>query len=350
MIGTLIDVLLSGRVRTLPIAALAAAALALGACSGGSLQTDASPPPVTDGETPPPDTDDKPETPDTDDEPDVPDTDDETETPDTGDEPDTPLTRLGDILDRADTLLVGSLHSRYALFGGGETLDGASAETLSCSGARCVAQDGAAIAVEDMLGLAAGVSEASLDSRDGFDTAATRDAFGPMAESVAGVTVTALTVLGYGFWGEHGFAALELGSGALEGDAGETAFSGDFTQARAYVLGDVSGTNPAGTGSATWRGIAEASPTGGFERLQGTATVTVADLSQPRVGVAIDVPGHAIDAPGWADMALDDGAFATGTAGSDRLAGNFHGPDHGEAWGVFDTADHIGAFGAKRER
>ena len=308
MIWNVFEALLSGRARTLPIVAFAAAVLALGACSGGgSMQTDAPP-------------------------------------------PDTPLTRLGDILDRADTLLVGTLHSRYALSGGGETLDGASTEALSCSGARCVAADGAAIAVPDMLDLAAGASEANLDSRGGFDTVTTRDAFGPMAESVAGVTVTGLTVLGYGFWGEHGFAALELGSGALEGAAGGTAFSGAFTQARAYVLGDVSGTDPAGTGSATWRGIAEASPTGGFERLQGTATVTIADLSRPRVGVAIDVPGHDIGAPGWADMALANGSFASGTAGSDRLAGSFHGLDHGEAWGVFDTASYIGAFGTRRER
>ena len=63
-----------------------------------------------------------------------PDTDGETPPPDTGDEPDTPLTRLGDMLDRADTLLAGTLHSRYALSGGGETLDGASTEALSCSG------------------------------------------------------------------------------------------------------------------------------------------------------------------------------------------------------------------------
>ena len=70
----------------------------------------------------------------------------------------------------------------------------------------------------------------------------------------------------------------------------------------------------------------------------GTATVTIADLSRPRVGVAIDVRGQEIGAPGWADMPLDAGSFASGTAGSDYLAGNFHGPGHEEAWGVFDTA------------
>ena len=309
MIGKVFEGLFSSRTKILPIMALAVAVLVLGACGGGSSTRTA----------PPPDPDD------------------------------TPLERLGDILDGADTVLVGSLHSRYSLTGGGETLDGASAEALSCSGARCVGDDGMVVAVGDMLDLGAGVSEASLGSRGGFDTVATRDVFGTMPESVGGVTVSGLTVLGYGFWGAHGFAALELGTGTLEGETGGTAFSGAFTQAGAYVLGDVSGTNPAGTGSATWRGIAEASPTAAFERLQGTATVTIADLSRPRVAVAIVVPGHDIGAPGWADMALDNGSFASGTAGSDALAGNFHGPDHDEAWGVFDTATHIGAFGAKRE-
>ena len=77
--------------------------------------------------------------------------------------------------------------------------------------------------------------------------------------------------------------------------------------------------------------------------------MTIADLSRPRVGVAIDVPGHDIGAPGWADMPLTDGRFTAGTAGSDYLAGNFHGPNHEEAWDVFDTSGYVGAFGAKRE-
>ena len=42
------------------------------------------------------------------------------------------------------------------------------------------------------------------------------------------------------------------------------------------------------------------------------------------------------------------GYALTGTAGTDWLGGNFHGPAHEEAWGAFDTAGYIGAFGAKR--
>ena len=305
--------LLAMRARTLGIAALAA--LALAACGGGAERAPPDPP------APPPDA------------------------------PDPPLVRLGDILERADTLLFSSQHARYSLSGGGATLNGAPVEAMACAGGRCVCEDGTVIAVEDLRsppGFDVRVRSEALGERGGFDTVAVAGEF-EATGSVPGVTVTAgPSILSYGFWGEHGFAALELGSGPLSGEVDGTAISGNFTLARAYAVGEVSGTSPAGTGSATWRGIAEASPAGSFARLQGTATVRIADLSQPRVSVAIAVPGHDIDAPGWADMALENGAFSSGTAGSDYLGGNFHGPGHEEAWGVFDTANYLGAFGAKR--
>ena len=39
-----------------------------------------------------------------------------------------------------------------------------------------------------------------------------------------------------------------------------------------------------------------------------------------------------------------------GSAGRDYPEGNFHGQDHEETYGVFDTGAYIGAFGAKRDR
>ena len=300
--------------KTLRLAAFAAAVLALGACGGGGGSSTGL-----------------------------------AEPPDPGD--DSRVARIGDILERADALLFSNHHLRWSLSGGGATLNEAAAETMDCTGTRCVAGDGTAVTVGDLAApaeLKIGASEGSLGSRDGFDSFATRVGF-EMTESGPGVTATAdASMLSYGFWGMHGLAALEIGSGPLTGEVNGTAFSGEFSLARAYAVGEVSGSNPASRGSAVWRGIAEASPTGAFERLMGTATVSIADLSQPRVGVAIDVPGHDIGAPGWADMPLVNGGFSTGTAGSDWLAGNLHGPDHEEAWGVFDTEDYIGAFGARR--
>ena len=36
-------------------------------------------------------------------------------------------------------------------------------------------------------------------------------------------------------------------------------------------------------------------------------------------------------------MALADGGYAWGTAGTDRIQGDFYGPDRGETYGIFDT-------------
>ena len=288
--------------RTLPIAGLLAAVLTLAACGGGP-------------------------------------------------DPDPRVVRLEDLLERSDALLFSSIVTRYTLAAEDETLGETLVEGMTCTGARCVAADGTAVTIRDLQAPAdLGESDVALDARGGFDTAAISEDF-EVTETLPGVTVTAAPeALSYGFWGEHGFAAVTVVAGDLSGLIDDVPFTGDFALASAYALGDVSGSNPAGMGSATWTGIAEAVSRNGFERHEGTATVTIADLSRPRVGVAIDVPGQSIGTPGWADMPLDAGRFSTGTAGADYLGGNFHGPAHEEAWGVFDTADHLGAFGARRER
>jgi len=86
-------------------------------------------------------------------------------------------------------------------------------------------------------------------------------------------------------------------------------------------------------------------------RREGTATLTIADLSstEPAVSVAIDIDGSPIDKPGWTDLSLAGGHFQYGTAEADYLEGNFHGAEHSEAYGVFDTDTFTGAFGAKRQ-
>ncbi len=255
------------------------------------------------------------------------------------------VARLGGVLERADTLLMTGSRTHASLMAeGGAAIEDSSVEGVTCAGGRCVAADGTATTVADLFDASASGAmgpetiEASLGTRGGFATATTRESLEVLSASPE--------VTSWGFWGEHGFAVLALGEGPLAATIEGTAYTGDFSLARAYVAGDATGTNPAGTGSATWRGIAEASPTGTFERLMGTATVTIADLSQPRVDVGIDVAGHTIG--DWTGMALAGGRFAAGVAGTDHLSGAFHGPAHEEAWGVFDTTGYIGAFGARR--
>ena len=299
---------------TLATAAVAAA-LTLAACGGGSSPL--APPADGDGAGPPA-------------------------------EPATPAATLRGIVEGADTLRATGAHLRWTLTDGEATIGESTVETLTCAGARCVGEDGAATAVADLSGAFAGAG-AAYATRGGLDTAKAQSAFEETGR-VSGIAVTAgATAESWGLWGAHGLALLTLGAGPLSASVGGTAYTGDFSSAQAWALGAATGANPAELGSAVWRGTAEAASTATFERLAGTATVTIADLARPRVGVAIDVPGHAIDRPGWADMALANGRFETGTAGSDRLSGAFHGPAHEEAWGVFDTADYVGGFGAKRE-
>ncbi len=264
------------------------------------------------------------------------------------------LATLSGIFERADTLLFTGQHATWSLTAGGQTIADTMAEAVTCTGARCVAADGTATTVRELAeafgGGAARGGEATLGMRAGFDTAATTSEF-EVTEDLSDVTVTAAPeAMSYGFWGEHGFAAVTLAAGTLSGEIDGDAFSGDFELATAWAAGDATGTNPGGVGGATWSGIAEAVETDDFRRLRGTATVSIEDLSQPSVDVSIDVSGHTIGAPGWADMPLSAGRFTAGTpGGGDWLSGAFHGPDHEEAWGAFDTTDYIGAFGAKRE-
>ena len=263
-------------------------------------------------------------------------------------------TGLGGILERADKLLFTGQRATWSLTtAGGETITGTMADPVTCTGARCVDSDSMATTVQELaeaFASPAGGGEATLGMLGGFDTATTTGEF-EITESLSGVTVTAAPeAKSYGFWGEHGFAAVTLAAGVLSGAIDGEAFRGRFSLATAWAAGDATGTNPGGIGGATWTGIAEAVETDDFTRLRGSATVSIADLSRPRVGVAIAVPGHEIGAPGWANMRLRAGRFTAGTpGGGDWLEGNFHGPNHAEAWGVFDTTDYIGAFGAKRE-
>ena len=270
--------------------------------------------------------------------------------------------RLVRIVERANTLLVPGAHVDYAVSILDQTEEDSLLEAVSCEGIICSAEG-----VNDLeldlrafidLDIEISVSEANLQSRDGFDTA---DVKGNLDLSDIGIQLPVITlteipeVQVYGFWGEHGMAGLGLADGPYAGqvnsDPFDIPFDGHMKVAIPFALGDVPGTNPSGTGSATWTGIAEAVSPRTFMRREGTATLTIADLSlpQPTVSVAIDIDGSPIGGPRWRDLALDDGGFTVGTPrDDDYLEGNFHGADHSEAYGVFDTDIFTGAFGAKR--
>ena len=267
------------------------------------------------------------------------------------------VVRLERILERSDTLLVPTVHYYYSLKAEGEAISDREALDMSCARVRCEGDDGTVITVHDLVDPLSetNLTEASIGRQSGFDTLTLRGGFN-VSNSITSVTVTsAPSADSFGIWGEHGHAAVEIVSGPLSGQIEGTSFRGNFDYAAAFAVGDVAGTNPVGMGSATWTGIAVAASTHTFRRRQGTATVTIADLSPSRsrsglrVGVEIDVSGYAIGTPEWSDMRLRSGRFTAGRAGRDYVEGNFHGPDHDETYGVFDTGAYIGAFGARRD-
>lgn len=257
------------------------------------------------------------------------------------------------IIERSVTLLMPGMHFRYAISAEGFTEADSLFLPASCSGTHCVTVDGSEFFLQGPFDPEFGVNltGASLGTRGGFDTAETTRSLdlsllsnllpdGKITDFPSGTD--------YGFWGEYGAASVVVLDGPMAGSFEGISFEGDLKIAASAAMGDITATNPRGIGSATWRGIAEAASTVTFERRQGSAVLTIVDLSQPRVRADIEVEGYTIGSPAWADIPLYGGWFGTGIAGRDYLEGNFHGPDHSETYGVFDTGAYIGAFGAKR--
>ena len=269
------------------------------------------------------------------------------------------LTRLKGIVERADSLLMPSVHVRLTATVLGVSESESQTLALSCDGAICVGEDGEEA---ELLGeVTDTVFEAASDTigtRGGFDTATFRDRIEVSERDLPLDDLDIddedvdfsidLNTDAYGLWGEHGAAAVALITGSFSVQVEGESASGKLAAATAFAFGNDSGTNPSGLGSATWEGIAEGASTRTYERRPGTATVTIADLSRPRVGVAVDLAGHSIAPESWADMPLAAGRYGTGAVGRDFVSGKFHGASHEETYGVFDTGAWVGAFGAKR--
>lgn len=267
--------------------------------------------------------------------------------------------RLKGIVERTEVLLVPAVHVSYAISALGETNAETVSQHVTCSGRTCTGL-GLSFELTDSIftdlidpDIGISISEANLQSRgDGFTTAAIQV---DMEASDIGVVLPEVTIveipegLGYGIWGEHGMAGLAIAEGPYSGRVNDIPFSGDLKAAIPFAFGDVSGSNPEGVGGATWTGIAEVIAIRTFRRQAGIASLTIADLTQPAVSVGIDVAGNPIGKPEWTEMPLADGHFMVGAAGDNYLEGNFHGVDHSEAYGVFDTDNFTGSFAAKQE-
>ena len=279
------------------------------------------------------------------------------------------VVQLERIVERSDKLITPGMHISYSIsVGDADELEEEVFQGAECSGASCSVEnadpadmDGTMVALQDLIELSAGLTTAdvSLGASDGFDTILIDSDLNVSGQILPNaVSVDPPRVSSMGLWGEHGFAGVAVGKGPLTGDLelselnATVPFQGELKLAIAFAMGDTTGRDPTGIGNATWEGIVEAASTRTFERRTGTVQILMSDLSQPRASVDIEVDGFRVGPTEWSNLMLDGtGEFGHGTvADGNFLQGNFHGPDHEEAYGVFDTQNYTGAFGAKNTR
>ena len=162
---------------------------------------------------------------------------------------------------------------------------------------------------------------------------------------------TTPTAWAYGVWGDHGYALVQVANGNFRAvrKSDDVSFSGTAAVIVPSIRArGVASTAPGGTGSATWRGPAEAVAISTFTRHRGTATLTIEDLSDPELSVSVVVKGEEIGSSAWNSIDLSGGRFDVGANGTNRLVG-FFGAGHGDSYGIFDTDTYMGIFGAKRQ-
>ena len=243
--------------------------------------------------------------------------------------------RQQDIVSRADSLAVSTMHTEAVLPEGTLTLR----QLSECSGAECVLLDPTTGETEtvglDMAAAGLGDAEA-IGSAHGITLMSN-------SGQHMGVDVSSL-----GAWMEHGSFALNRVRAAGE------EFESDSLHAMA--LGDL--TDSPLTGSASWLGIMVGTPIAGDDRgdrLVGTAALNydmsagVLDAGFSGIKNIDRGTAHSVETVIFTDLAVGpDGTFARGQSGA-RIQGGFYGPGHAEAAGIFEQSHIVGAFGARRQ-
>ena len=130
-----------------------------------------------------------------------------------------------------------------------------------------------------------------------------------------------------------------------------TSDTGTFYYLSAYSIGSGSGSNPSGTGAARWAGVMIGSEKRSGHIVHGAAMVNIDNLELPEIDVAFTSirdlsAGGSVADMNWDGIGLDDGSFRD-TGGT--IEGAFYGMDHAEVGGIFNKAEIIGAFGARRQ-
>ena len=121
-----------------------------------------------------------------------------------------------------------------------------------------------------------------------------------------------------------------------------------------YSFGNDSGTNPTGTGSATWNGVMIGATSNPDHVIQGDAQVEILDISLSSNFVDVTFSNirnlhtrATIDTFGWANLSIMNGGFSTSSQDG-SIEGTFYGMTHDEVGGIFERNDIVGAFGAAK--
>ena len=244
------------------------------------------------------------------------------------------LERVAGILARSDSLVLSTVHVETDLPAAPEFR-----VLTECGGARCTLTN-------TFTGASTTYTLSDLEFVDLPDEAlGTRH--GITLIRVAGQHMGAdLTSLGA--WMDHGGFSFQTIGAVSDGIRTDTLYS--------WVAGDLTGSPLAG--SATWLGLMVGTPVTGDERgdrLVGDAALNY-DIDVGGLDIAFSSiknidrrTAHSTATVIFADVPISaDGTFETGSPG-DRVQGGFYGPGHTEAAGIFERANMIGAFGAKRQ-
>ena len=238
----------------------------------------------------------------------------------------------------SDTLLLSDQHVYIA-----EENDVFRAQT-SCQGGGCTTILGGEpfeIGLSDFYIPASGLKPVM--RRSGIDFAQVGDREKDREESY--------DLFSYGGWLEHNFFFVVT--------AGFSAAGADSYEELAHwsaVIGKKTGSNPI-SGGAVWRGAMVGIDVSYTEdrgnRLQGEAFIGIRDFLNPAVDVEFyDVfdlnTGTRRTSISWQGLPLTGGNFRSKSSEDDYIEGNFYGPNHEEAAGVFEAFKIVGAFGTKR--
>ena len=207
----------------------------------------------------------------------------------------------------------------------------------SCSGTRCVLS-------EPSTGVSDTVTLQDLELLQGQASAIlTKYGITMIRESTA-------TVDSYYAWMDHAAFAIQTQRDSVDGVRFDILYG--------LVGGDLAGTRPDEI-TGTWRGLMVGRARSGTFRgntLQGDAALTytggagstldaaftnIRDLNR---GVSYSTTSVRFD-----DIPVNAGGTYRAGATGNRIQGGFYGPRHAEAAGVFEQADIVGAFGAKRQ-